>query len=320
MAENAPAVPLLAEVVAGHLGVAPADLQLRRSTTGKFNTTYFIEGGPEPLVLRVAPTDDPSQMLFYEYRMMRQEPELHALLRARTDVPVPAILVADFSRERLDRDYLLMEQMLGVPLSEAAGLSVKAAEDILREVGRSLRQVHAITGDRYGYAGAHRPMEPQSDWPSAFEIMWHRLLDDIERCRGYAPAEAATMRRLFDRYQTVFDRPLSAALLHMDVWGQNILVGPDERLSGLIDWDRALWGDPEIEFAVLDYCGISEPSFWEGYGCQRDRSPEAEIRRAFYLLYELQKYIVIRRVRSGNAQQADAYRRQALSLAGQLPT
>ncbi|OUL36382.1 hypothetical protein BV372_08175 [Nostoc sp. T09] len=59
-------------------------------------------------------------------------------------------------------------------------------------------------------------------------------------------------------------------MLHMDVWFQNILVDSAGNVTGLVDFDRALWGDPEIEFAVLDYCGISEPAFWRGYGRERD--------------------------------------------------
>ena len=47
----------------------------------------------------------------------------------------------------------------------------------------------------------------------------------------------------------------------------------------------------------------------------RDRSPEAEVRRTFYLLYEVQKYIVIRRVRGNDPVRTDAYRRQCLRLA-----
>src|SRR6516164_2447307 len=105
--------------------------------------------------------------------------------------------------------------------------------------------------------------------------MCHSLLDDIERCAAYSPAEAAHMRRLTDRHIKVFDRPVAAALLHMDVWAENILADEHGRLTGLIDWDRALWGDPEIEFAVLDYCGISEPAFWEGYGAVREQNSEA---------------------------------------------
>src|SRR3954453_21883616 len=65
------------------------------------------------------------------------------------------------------------------------GITRNAFEDILREVGRCLRRVHALNGDRYGYVGEHRPMEPQIDWASAFEVMWYTLLDDIERRGGY---------------------------------------------------------------------------------------------------------------------------------------
>jgi len=194
-------------------------------------------------------------------------------------------------------------------------LNQRAFDAIVREIGRCLRQVHALTGDRYGYVGEHRPMEPQPDWPSAFGIMWNKLLDDLERCGGYGADEAGRMRRLLDWHTRVFERPVPASLLHMDVWAENILADEQGRLTGLIDWDRALWGDPEIEFAVLDYCGISEPAYWEGYGVEREQSPDAEVRRVFYLLYELQKYIVIRRVRNKDPGRADSYRRQSFRIA-----
>ena len=40
-------------------------------------------------------------------------------------------------------------------------------------------------------------------------------------------------------------------------------------------------GDPEVEFAVLDYCGISKPAFWEGYGKVRAESLSARVRQLF---------------------------------------
>src|SRR5262249_45465355 len=120
-----------------------------------------------------------------------------------------------------------------------------------------LRQVHNLTGESYGYVGEHRPMDPQRDWPSAFHLMWNRLLDDVQRCGGYRPDEATSLRRRLDRHLRCFDRPVRASLVHMDVWAQNLLVGAGGVLTGLLDWDRALWSDPEIEFAVLDYCGTS---------------------------------------------------------------
>src|SRR5262249_16838271 len=99
---------VLTALVARHVDAAPAGLAVRRCPTGKFNATYFVEGGPVPLVLRIAPPDDRSRVLFYEHRMMRQEPALHTLLRERTDVPVPSILAHDFGDAEIERDYLLM--------------------------------------------------------------------------------------------------------------------------------------------------------------------------------------------------------------------
>ncbi|HYN87974.1 MAG TPA: hypothetical protein VER55_05570 [Ardenticatenaceae bacterium] len=89
-------------------------------------------------------------------------------------------------------------------------------------------------------------------------------------------------------------------------------------VTGLVDFDRALWGDVEIEFAVLDYCGISEPSVGAGYGMERDESLPGRIRRQFYLLYEVQKYMPIAIWRGKNPAAAQDYKRQCLALAAEL--
>jgi fructosamine-3-kinase len=104
----------------------------------------------------------------------------------------------------------------------------------------------------------------------------------------------------------------------MDVWSQNILIDDEGNVTGLVDFDRALWGDVEIEFAVLDYCGISHPPFWEGYGLVRDQSPPAMIRRQFYLLYEIQKYMPIQVWRRNDPVGAERYKQQSFQLVAQL--
>ena len=288
----------------------PDPLTFSPVPTGKFNTSYFVRAGDRDLVLRLAPPRD-SVFLFYERDMMRQEPELHELLRRETEAPVARIVAFDDAHELLDRDFLLMERLPGRPLTEAFGV---AADRALRQLGAHLARVHRLTADRYGYLGAHRPMPPQPTWVEAFHVMWNKLLDDIVAVGGYAPEEADALRRLLDARLPFFDRPVPASLLHMDIWGQNLLVDGRGDLTGIVDWDRALWGDPEIEFAVLDYCGVSEPAFWEGYGAPRDASPEARVRRLFYLLYELQKYIVIRRGRQRDPAGADRYKRRTFEL------
>jgi aminoglycoside phosphotransferase (APT) family kinase protein len=321
------ATELLAQMVAAHLpvnatrsaaaGNADARLTFEPIPTGKHNTSYLVHGAGTELVLRISPPDD-AGFLFYERRMMAQEPALHALLRAETQVPVAEILAYDDSRNLLDRDYLLMRRLPGRSLAEA-NLTRQQVDGVLEQVGGYLAQMHALVADRYGYLGAHRPMTPQPTWAEAFVVMWNKLLDDVVACGGYSPEEADAFRRLLVTYLPHFDRPVPASLLHMDIWSQNILVDDEGRVTGVVDLDRALWGDPEIEFAVLDYCGISEPAFWRGYsrrcGRDRDTSLSAQIRARFYLLYEVQKYIVIRIWRRNNPAQAREYKRQSLALA-----
>jgi aminoglycoside phosphotransferase (APT) family kinase protein len=312
-------IPTLAEVARAHLGGAAPEL--RPIATGKHNRSFWVLSEHGRFVLRVAPPDS-TGLLFYERLMMRQEPALHQIMHQEPALPVAEIVAHDFSRRLIDRDYLLMTALPGMPMSDAA-LSAAQNARVLRQVGAALRALHAIEGPAaglsgYGYLGAHHPMAPQPSWWQAFQLMRNLLLDDVAAAGTYTSAEAERLRGLLSNHAAAFQRDVPAALLHMDVWAQNILVDQAGNLAGLVDFDRALWGDPEIEYAVLDYCGISEPSFWQGYGHPRDISPAAEIRRLFYLLYEVQKYMPICVWRRGDLADAQRYREQCLRLARQL--
>lgn len=312
----------LAALVRAQLPAGEGALRLTPIRTGKHNTSFWVDSGRGYFVLRLAPPDD-AGFLFYERRMMRQEPDLHALIRGRTTIPVAEVVAHDFSRARIDRDWLLLNALPRVPLSDAR-LNRRQFAGVFRQVGAQLRRLHALTAPdclgvtAYGYLGAHRPMEPQPTWEAAFCVMWNKLLDDVVASGCYSDAEAGTLRDLFERHRAHFARPVAPALLHMDVWSQNILVDPAGAVTGLVDFDRALWGDVEIEFVVLDYCGISEPPFWVGYGAAWDESPPAQIRRQFYLLYEVQKYMPIAVWRGRDPAAAREYRARSLALAERL--
>jgi aminoglycoside phosphotransferase (APT) family kinase protein len=262
-------------------------------------------------VLRIAPSDELLQ-LFYEYRMMRQEPEIHRLIQSRTDVPIPTILAHDFARDRIDRDYLIMNRVPGSALSEVAGrLSPVQQREILAELGRCVAKLHAIHVDRHGYVGPHEPMEPQTSWPEAFGVMWRKLIDDCVRCGVYGAQDRAMALRLLDENEGAFDAATPASLCHMDLWVANVLVDGG-RFSALFDFDRACFGDLENDLAVAEYCGLTQAPFWEGYteagGRRPERTHPQQVRRLFYLLYEHAKYIVISvSARRNDRRRAESY-------------
>lgn len=308
---------MVVKIIENAFGEKLSAENIERVPTGKFNRSYTVRLADRELVVRIAPPDK-TVFCFYERNMMRQEPVVHKLLREKTSLPVPEIILADFGRKVLDRDYLVLEKLPGVPLSEAYSLDVRQMETTFRELGRYLRELHSITGDRYGYLGEHRPMPPQGSWSAAFAIMWNRLIDDVVSVGGYSAGEAAAMRAKLEQNIDAVDRKVKSSLLHMDIWHQNILVDDDGRITGIVDWDRALWGDPEIEYAVLDYCGIPNGAFWDGYGKSRHSDKFAGKRQILYLLYELQKYIVIRKARDHRPAEAVNFKMQCLKLAQNL--
>ncbi|MFB3903748.1 MAG: phosphotransferase family protein [Acidobacteriota bacterium] len=303
-------------LLAHHLG--DADWNCRSFGAGRFSQTFAAENPADgsEYVLRVAPPDSMLQ-LFYEYRMMRQEPALHARLRQETTVPVPSILAYDFSHRRIDRDYLIMSRLPGIPLSQA-DLPGQARHRALREWGRAISQVHGLTDsdNRFGYLGEHRCMEPQPTWCQAFLEMFDRELQDIVKCGVYDRKTAAWALGLLARYSHVLDSCRTSHLLHGDIWITNLLVQPDGAVSGVLDFDRACWGDVEWDLAIADYCGVTGSAFWEGYGREvRRDSGDAAVRRLFYLVYEHQKYIVISMSeRRNDPQGARRYARESIEM------
>ncbi len=281
------------DLVAGQLG--PGPWRCRRFGAGKFSETFDCTGPAGRHVLRVAPPDSVLQ-LFYERRMMRQEPAIHERLLTETSVPVPPIAAHDFSRERIDRDYLLMPFLPGEVIG-SAGLSGRAEARAFRQWGRYVAEVHSLTdpGGRFGYLGEHRCMDPQPTWADAFREMVRLELEDIVGCGVYDRPTADDALALLDDNMDAFAGHCDTSrLLHGDLWVTNLLVEQDGTVTGVIDFDRACWGDVEWDLAIAEYCGVTRPTFWEGYGrVVETHAGPAAVRRMFYLLYEHQKYIVI---------------------------
>lgn len=290
---------MLSENTAAELASGLLDLgacRAHRFGPGKFSEVFSVTTRCDraEYVLRVAPPDRLRQ-LFYEYRMMRQEPAIHRRLLAETKIPVPPILAIDFTRNRLDRDFLIMPRLPGIPLSEAS-LSREGQARALRQWGHWVRQIHGLVdpGARFGYLGEHECMTPQASWSAAFAVMYRKLLDDIVACSVYDRLTADEAMRLLENNLPVFDACTTPRLCHGDLWVTNLLVDTDGDVTGVLDFDRACWGDVEWDLAIAEYCRITREPFWEGYGVHLDtHTGDAAVRRFFYLLYEHQKYIVV---------------------------
>ncbi|WP_431877734.1 phosphotransferase family protein [Micromonospora marina] len=237
--------------------------QVRRYLTASLGAEAEVEGcgpltgGGFAAVWRVRLTDGPDvvlkvgppphvPLLRYERDMIGAEAHYLRLVADRAPgMPTPALLHHGTDPEL--GDWLLMARLPGRTLWDLT----RAGADVgpLRaEFGRALAALHTVTGERYGYDGGRAS---GATWRDAYTAMVDDMLADAADWAVPLPVPASRIRELVARHADALDAVDRPALLHFDGWAGNVLAvdGPDgtPRLSGLVDGERYLWGDPLMD-------------------------------------------------------------------------
>ncbi|MCA9875399.1 MAG: phosphotransferase [Anaerolineales bacterium] len=275
---------VIGELVRAQFGTAVSPAAITPLKDGWFNTAYAIalsDGQPD-VVLRIAPP--PGQpVLTYERDLMRRETAVMQLVEKEVDIPVARLLAYDGSRRVLDRDYMFVARLAGRPLDQAkADMPPQELARVLHQLGEYAARIHALPGARFGY---DCPDLSASSWREAFLRMTGALLDDGEGLGVALPVPYTAVRARLEELAPLLDGVDVPRLVHWDLWEGNIFVDVvDGRtaITGIIDWERALWGDPEIDQVM--FRDAADP-FWGGYGRSPSAAPAAETRRALYRLY-----------------------------------
>jgi Ser/Thr protein kinase RdoA (MazF antagonist) len=198
------------------------------------------------VVLKVSPPVE-VPLLRYEHDLLAAEAAYLRLVRAKApQVPVPSVL--HHSRSILDGEWLVTQYLPGTPLTKQSG----AAPSLVREeLGSAMAHLHTVSGPRHGYTGA-RPHG--STWRAAFTAMTEALLADAHDWQVELPASPQRLRDLLGRDPQALDLVRRPALVHFDLWDDNVLTTTDPQgnahLSGLVDGERHLYGDPLIDFVT----------------------------------------------------------------------
>ena len=248
---------------------------------GWANSAYRIElGDGRSVIMKVAPPKDIPTMR-YEKDIMQAEVAVLRLVGEQCEgVPVPAVLAHDDSLTLIDSEYFIMDCLSGTPFNKLRDSLSEAEQTVIDgQLGIFNRRINEMRGERFGlYA---QPDSWRSSWTDAFGLMISYLLADakdagIELPEGYAAME----RRIVERFDCLAEVK-EPQLVLWDLWDGNVFVD-NGRVSGLIDFERALWGDPLMESYF--YQLGSKAAFLEGYGI-KEWSEDQRNRRSLYDLY-----------------------------------
>jgi aminoglycoside phosphotransferase (APT) family kinase protein len=243
---------------------------------GTYNAVFRVSAREGEFVLKVAPCDQPG--LTYERELMRTEALFCTL--APDVAPVPDVVFTDHT------SVLLTTCLAGQPLF---GRSDVDRPLIRRQLGQTVKTLHGITGPGFGYPqlGLH------ATWTEASSGMFDAVLADAERYGVQLPNPGLV------KHAAAFDEVSRPALVHFDLWDGNVLVD-DTGLTGLVDGERAFWGDPVAEFVSLALFGSIEDDedFLTSHGFEF--TDAARVRLAAYQAY-LYSIMLIERVPRGSA-------------------
>ncbi len=239
---------------------------------GEFTVCYATDD----VVLKVWP-EPGTPLLTHEDGLVHAEIEV-CRRASEAGFPAPELLHADLSRRHVGRDWVAMTRLPGTPLALAHD-----GVEVDHELGEAFARLHRIRGERFGYPG--RPALQGTTWRAALGRMLGAVLDDAERFAVPLPFARVEAESALAAAGRALDEVTVPALVHFDAWAGNVLV-EDGRLSGVIDGERAFYGDPLAEWAMLAFGRepADRPELVAGYGGLA-LDAAARVRLDLYRLY-----------------------------------
>ncbi|MEU5693229.1 aminoglycoside phosphotransferase family protein [Actinosynnema sp. NPDC020468] len=240
-------------------------LGVRELGGGLYNTTCLVTLAAGRAVLRIAPEERRQARI--ERRLMRNE---QAALPhfAPIAAMMPRTLFADWTHDLVDRDYVWQSVLPGVPAVDGIKRYPRHEwQPYYRGLGAITRKVHDVRGERFGPVAG-----PWFDsWGDAVLALLHDTAADLVDA-GLVARDVEQVARIVARDKGLFDAVTEPRLLHGDLWTPNLMLDPDApepTVVGVLDHDRASWGDPLADWGLSLLAGKpadARAAFQETYG------------------------------------------------------
>lgn len=255
--------------------------------SGMFNNTYAVTLSDRKVILRVGPAPD-VRVFSNEEFLLRREQAVEPFLGCISEL-APRTIHADFSHKLIDRDYVFQTFLPGELWDEIKNRLTPAQIDSLwKQLGFIARQIHAVRGKKFGFPS---PKKQFKRWSDAVIQIVRDMIQDIHDLKIDASGTSEYLEAL-EAGRAILDEIREPRLCHGDLWPKNVLLEQtenDTRITGLLDSERAFWGDPMAEWIFHD--GTCAAAFWESYG-NKPAGKGARFREYAYTgLYAVQLYL-----------------------------
>jgi fructosamine-3-kinase len=244
-----------------------------RLTTDK--NTYMLKWNPRPLP-----------------DMFTTEAQGLTLLQATSTIRVPTVLAVSEATANYP-SYILMEWLQAPPGARGIDHETLGSQLArLHQHGVSPHTPPAYGLDHDNYIGSNPQYNGwDEDWIRFYRERRLRPQMEMAQRQGRLPSKRrqgleTLLERLDERLGGIDRQP---ALLHGDLWGGNVMVGPGG-VPALID-PAVYYGDREAEIAYTELFGGFGTRFYQAYRDTWPLAPGYAERRDLYNLYHLLNHL-----------------------------
>ena len=220
-------------------GLVEGPLSGRLIEGGRSNLTYAVSDGTGTWVVRRPPL---GHVLATAHDMRREHRVIDALHPTSVPVPRPVLLCED--EEVLGAPFYVMEFVEGTPYRTAdqlVPLGPERTRGAVLSLVDTLVELHAVDPAEVGLADFGRP----EGFLDRQLRRWGKQLD-ASRSRDLAG---------IDELHAALGRSLPSspapAVVHGDYRLDNVLIGEDDTIRAILDWEMSTLGDPLTDLGLL---------------------------------------------------------------------
>jgi len=209
------------------------------------------------------------------------------------DIPVPKVISIDTSRDIIPTDIEILSYLPGNNLEMYCNKETQHMDpELLQNIGFLVAEIHSIDLAGFGPISL-QSISQDTSAPQGLHAHWHnyiflRLEDHIATCEKnkiISMQEASKIFTLFHAHKNLLTI-MNPVLLHGDLGNHNLISTDGKTISGIIDWEDCMAGDPvfDIAFWGTFFKDHMPDEFLKGYTAVHTLSEDFHTRYWLYYL------------------------------------